>query len=335
MEDGFISVSSSKKNTGSRGYQQHDTKANRAPPGHAPVSSGHHDGYGHGHNHGHNYNNNNNIGRRKYNQHVPNAEHVNTSNEGVELSPSYKNPFSNLAHVDSSSNASEEEHEPEQNSASKCLQVEEEEENEETILQMIEALGAGPHQLKSEWTFWFLQPPVGSKSNQTNYESLLKPLGTFSTIQDFWSIYLRLKRPKDLHDCGTTDYSLFHNNIRPVWEDSNNSSGGRLMFRVRKSGIASAKMWELLILALIGGELSSTLEEGICGLVFSIRPYEDIISVWTRHAHDMAHIQEVRDMFKRTLQLNESVPLEYKPHHYNPTQAAPQIDAEDNKELQV
>lgn len=96
------------------------------------------------------------------------------------------------------------------------------------------------------WTLWYLRPPVGCKSNQENFESLLKDIGTFSTVQEFWAIYLSLKRVTDLAE-GTTDYSLFTSDIRPVWEDPSNADGGKLVLRLKKGGTISERFWELLV----------------------------------------------------------------------------------------
>lgn len=66
-------------------------------------------------------------------------------------------------------------------------------------------------------------------------------------MADFWAIYLALKRPDALHD-GTTDYSLFHSEIRPVWEDPANKNGGKLLLRIKKGNIISARYWETLVM---------------------------------------------------------------------------------------
>ena len=146
--------------------------------------------------------------------------------------------------------------------------------------------------LPNTWVFWYLRPPQGLKSTQLNFESLLKYIGTMRTLGEFWSIYLTLKRPDDLQ-VGTTDYSFFKENIRPVWEDPANEHGGKLVIRFRKNGSISARVWELLLLALIGDELAD-VQEHICGVVFSIRPYENFIAIWTPQSDDLSQIQRLR-----------------------------------------
>lgn len=288
MSDGFISVSHSKRNQG------HHNKG------------------------GHRYHDHPKASSSTFHSHSK-AQSQNNSEPTDNSMGSYSNnPFAYLTQVNSSGNISEEDHDLIAQKSNEELEAShpyQSDENEDFDY-ILQDLGSAPHLLSHEWTFWYLKPPTGSKSNQLNYESLLKQIGTFNTVEDFWSIYLRLKRPDELTNQGTTDYSMFQSNIRPVWEDPNNADGGKLMIRIKKGGIVSARLWETLLLLLIGDELSPLLSNEICGIVFSIRSYEDIISIWTRHSHDMNVIQELREILRKTFQLNASNPLEYKPHHY-------------------
>lgn len=146
--------------------------------------------------------------------------------------------------------------------------------------------------LNDSWTFWSLRPPQGLRSTLLNFESLLKCIGTVKTLGDFWSIYLTLKRPDELFN-GTTDYSFFRHGIRPVWEDPANEHGGKLVIRFKKQGTISCRLWELILLALIGDDLND-VQEHVCGVVFSIRPYENFISIWTPQSDDLVQIHQLR-----------------------------------------
>ncbi|KAM0682592.1 hypothetical protein MDAP_001823 [Mitosporidium daphniae] len=180
--------------------------------------------------------------------------------------------------------------------------------------------GTDALQLKTKlpyaWVFWYLRPPQGLKSTQLNFESLLKYIGTMQTLQEFWSIYLTLKRPDEL-SVGTTDYSFFKENIRPVWEDPANQHGGKLVIRLRKNSSVSTRIWELLLLALIGDEFSD-LQEHICGVVFSIRPYENFIAIWMPKSDDLPQIQKL-SLFG----LAPDTLIEYKAHNYAKEGVAP------------
>uniref|UniRef100_A0A3Q1GYK8 Eukaryotic translation initiation factor 4E type 2-like n=1 Tax=Acanthochromis polyacanthus TaxID=80966 RepID=A0A3Q1GYK8_9TELE len=72
-------------------------------------------------------------------------------------------------------------------------------------------------------------------------------------------------RPGDLS--GHSDFHLFKEGIKPMWEDESNRSGGKWIIRLRK-GLAS-RFWENIILAMLGEQFM--VGEEICGAVVSIR----------------------------------------------------------------
>ena len=96
-------------------------------------------------------------------------------------------------------------------------------------------------------------------------------------MEELWTIYCHLKRAEELPII--SDYHLFPQSIKPMWEDENNVNGGKLMIRLRKG--LSSRIWENLILYVTGGQ-DSNEESDICGIVVSIRYHEDIVSVWNR-----------------------------------------------------
>ena len=65
----------------------------------------------------------------------------------------------------------------------------------------------------------------------------------------------------------------------------------------------------------------------VTGMVFSIRSHECILSIWTRHASNLASIQNLREFLKSYFGLPAHAVLEYKPHHY--TKPTPKADAAD------
>ena len=114
-------------------------------------------------------------------------------------------------------------------------------------------------------------------------------------VESFFSLYLHLRRPSSL--TAVSDLHLFHEPIRPVWEDPANARGGKWTIRLRK-GLAD-RLWEGVVLGLVGGSLErgSRKDEGegeeegasevedqreICGAVLSVRRDEDILAVWHR-----------------------------------------------------
>jgi translation initiation factor 4E len=76
----------------------------------------------------------------------------------------------------------------------------------------------------------------------------LKPLASFSTINQFWSMYQHLKRPNVLEK--ETVLNLFVKGIKPMWEDPEHIVGGAWTFRAKR-GHAN-QLWENLLLGFIG-----------------------------------------------------------------------------------
>ena len=81
-------------------------------------------------------------------------------------------------------------------------------------------------------------------------EDNIKPLATFSTVDEFWSVYQHIKRP-DKIPVGTT-INVFQKGIKPVWETPEHAEGGCWNIRINK-GYAN-QIWEDLLLGMIGDQ---------------------------------------------------------------------------------
>jgi translation initiation factor 4E len=129
--------------------------------------------------------------------------------------------------------------------------------------------------LEYAYSFWFSKRPgkgssvaISNPSNSNsniNYDANLRLVGTFNTVEKFWSYYAHMTRPHDL--LGHADIHLFKDGIRPLWEDDANKNGGKWIVRLKK-GLAN-RCWENLILALLGEQFM--VGEEICGAVVSVR----------------------------------------------------------------
>jgi translation initiation factor 4E len=103
-----------------------------------------------------------------------------------------------------------------------------------------------PWPLKYTWAVWY-RPPT---AKNVDYEKSIVPLCKFSTAQEFWKVFSHLKRPSSLPS--VSDYHVFKQGIRPVWEDDENKRGGKWIMRLKK-GVAD-RYWEDLLLALVGDQ---------------------------------------------------------------------------------
>jgi translation initiation factor 4E len=135
------------------------------------------------------------------------------------------------------------------------------------------ATASSGHQLRNTWNL-FYRPPANKFSD---YEKSTLKLASISSVESFWTIYSHLKRPSLLPT--VSDYHIFKDGIRPVWEDEANKKGGKWIVRLKK-GVAD-RYWEDLLLAIIGDQFMEAGEE-VCGAVLSVRSGEDVLSVWTK-----------------------------------------------------
>ncbi|KAJ1937418.1 hypothetical protein FBU59_004754 [Linderina macrospora] len=165
----------------------------------------------------------------------------------------------------------------------------------------------GQHALRSAWAFWFMHRAPGEKI--TDYESAMIRLASFATVEGFWSVYSHLRRPNQVPTI--TDYHLFRDAVRPVWEDPANMNGGKWMIRLKK-GLAT-RLWERLAMAVVGDVFD--VGDEVCGIVLSIRNSEDILSLWNRTAVDAKTNVHIRDIIKQVLEIPAETIMEYKAHN--------------------
>ncbi|XP_016347593.1 eukaryotic translation initiation factor 4E type 2-like isoform X1 [Sinocyclocheilus anshuiensis] len=168
--------------------------------------------------------------------------------------------------------------------------------------------GAGEHPLQYNYSFWYSRRTPGRPASTQSYEQNIKQIGSFASVEQFWRFYSHMIRPGDL--TGHSDFHLFKEGVKPMWEDDANKSGGKWIIRLRK-GLAS-RCWENLILAMLGEQFM--VGEEICGAVVSVRFQEDIISIWNKTASDQATTARIRDTLRRVLNLPPNTIMEYKTH---------------------
>jgi len=102
------------------------------------------------------------------------------------------------------------------------------------------------HLLATAWTFWFNRRLQGASRSKDSYERNIKRVAAFDTVTRFWQVYNHMIRPNDLPN--SSDYHLFRQGIRPLWEDEQNKRGGKWIVRLKK-GLAS-RCWEELVCLL-------------------------------------------------------------------------------------
>ena len=171
------------------------------------------------------------------------------------------------------------------------------------------------------WKFWYSY----HKKNQTNkdkFSSVLNEVFSFDTLENFWKLYNNI--PTIEHLPSNTDFFLFKDYIKPEWEDVKNKNGGRWIYDIawdkNKHHFISThteQVWIKLILSLLGN-LYEENEYFICGIVLSIRHYNNKISIWTCNAKDKETNLKIGKLFKRNCELTENDKIYYQIHQKNP-----------------
>ena len=104
------------------------------------------------------------------------------------------------------------------------------------------------------------------------YESQVKKIAEFDTIEDFWDIFQHLScRPG-------IEFFMFKEDIKPLWEDENNKNGGRFSIKL-KQGYTTI-IWEEMIFTLIGGILPKEVKDEINGIVVTSKKEFNTLQIW-------------------------------------------------------
>eukprot|EP01118_Nematostelium_gracile_P014327 TRINITY_DN5553_c0_g2_i1.p1 TRINITY_DN5553_c0_g2~~TRINITY_DN5553_c0_g2_i1.p1 ORF type:complete len:246 (+),score=49.11 TRINITY_DN5553_c0_g2_i1:59-739(+) len=164
------------------------------------------------------------------------------------------------------------------------------------------------HPLQNSWTLWYDNP--GKKTSQTSWADNLKKVVTFSTVEDFWSIFNNVRPASKL--IPGSNYHLFKENIEPKWEHVENVRGGKWIITVKDQKDLLDKMWLWSVLACIG----ESYEEGgeICGMVVSIRKPSDRLALWTKTATNEVAQRNIGAKLKQVLELPENAIVGYQCH---------------------
>ena len=147
-------------------------------------------------------------------------------------------------------------------------------------------------------------------SNDT-YESQIKQLASFSSLEEFWRLYAHLKRPGEFDRLG--DLTIFKEASPPIWEDASNKHGGRLVFRTPK--LVAARYWEEILFAFLGRQFEEW--EYINGVCCNVRhnqaEFEVVIVIWTATSEPEV-IESITHDMRRVLVLPARRRIAFKSH---------------------
>lgn len=182
-------------------------------------------------------------------------------------------------------------------------------ENKDTVLSNKEEFTA-KHPLNNKWTLWYTKPQVNKSEN---WHDLLKPVITFSSVEEFWGIYNSIPQANQLPM--KSDYHLFKEGIKPEWEDEQNSKGGKWQFAFnnrRDVGSIIDDLWLRGLLSVIGETIEDD-EDEVNGIVLNIRKQVIRIGLWTKDC-DETKLRTVGERLKKILKLSEEQKLDFMSH---------------------
>ena len=143
--------------------------------------------------------------------------------------------------------------------------------------------------------------------NTNEYESQVKKLAEFNSIEEFWKIYQHIKKPDACRP--GIDIQLFKNPIKPMWEDEYNKNGGRISLKLRKD--FSTIIWEEILLAIIGDILPKEISDEINGVLISVKKKYNGLQIWFKNYNKKITL-ELERCIRDLIQIPQEVPLEIK-----------------------
>lgn len=172
------------------------------------------------------------------------------------------------------------------------------------------------HPLQHTWVLWFdksMKSRKSAKQDQHEWESNLKAVGSIDTVEKFWQYQENIPEPQELED--EANYHFFKDGIKPTWEDPVNAKGGKWTFFVEKKADADTnRLWETLLLVLIGEQLPAEFSEDITGVVFSRRTKNgNRISIWNK-SYEEGFVRRLGQTIADKIDAPRSLRCEYIVH---------------------
>ncbi|VDM38654.1 unnamed protein product [Toxocara canis] len=157
------------------------------------------------------------------------------------------------------------------------------------------------HFLQCRWLLWYLKADRGR-----DWEDCLRQIAVFGTFEEFWALYKHIQPPSEL--TWGSDYCLFKEGIKSMWEDGSNISW--LFWTIPQDFISDRLE---LSMAFIGEHFEDNVYL-ICGAVVNVRQNGDKVSFWTRDSFmDDANLR-VGQILKAKLGISDAKPIRYEVH---------------------
>ena len=168
--------------------------------------------------------------------------------------------------------------------------------------------------LPEKFSFYYRISDNSLLGNMGNlqYESTVKKIADFETVEDFWKIFQHMKKPEHLKN--GIEFQLFKYKIKHLWEDESNKKGERISIKLKKENWYL--VWEEFILLLIGWNFSDKIKEEINGVLISIRRDFNFLQIWFK-TFENNNINDINQCLRELLQIPNEVELDVKPFANN------------------
>lgn len=157
------------------------------------------------------------------------------------------------------------------------------------------------HPLSEKWKLWYDCP--NKKITNNNWIENIKEIGTLSSLEDFWGIYNNIIKTSSLSY--GSNYYLFKDGIKPMWEDPSNKNGGKWSIQFKKNiNIDLDNIWLIIMLHSLGNifcDDTNNYNTEITGLIINIRKYQDKINIWLQNKNNTITINYIGNIIKNII----------------------------------
>eukprot|EP00903_Cladosiphon_okamuranus_P011240 g10604.t1 len=166
------------------------------------------------------------------------------------------------------------------------------------------------HPLRHRWALWYDNAKL--KAPTETWAENLKHIMAFDSVEEFWGLFNNVMPPSMLSV--QSNYSVFKEGVKPMWEDMANKQGGKFVLTVKGEDLGQLDQWWLhAVLAAIGETLESEVEPEVCGLVVSLRKGQHRIALWTRTCEE-SRVVPVGKKLKAALKLPARLKFVFQTH---------------------
>lgn len=132
--------------------------------------------------------------------------------------------------------------------------------------------------LKDTWCLYFENPK--SKTEESTWLEDVTKVSTIKTVEEFFGTIDNIVPIRNLPI--SNSYFFFKEGIRPEWESPENKNGGKWLLQLSSnmSLLELRECWEKILMGMVGEQFTDS--NVLCGAVYSIKPKQVKLSIWTR-----------------------------------------------------